>query len=110
MNIRSVLHTCNRPVNVKSLYDEHFLDGPVGVHYREVLLYLYTCNTHCYNSVDLPTNCQLLLVTMIFPNVTSIVLLENSSLLYFYSKMCRNEIDTRYWRKEGKNNIKSESD
>ncbi len=31
---------CKSSVRAKPPYNEHFLEGPVGVHYREVLLYV----------------------------------------------------------------------
>jgi hypothetical protein len=35
------LYTCESSVNAKPPYNEHFLEGPVVVHYRDVSLYQF---------------------------------------------------------------------
>ncbi len=42
------LYTCESSVNAKPPYNEHFLEDPVGVYYREVLLYWNKNFSHIY--------------------------------------------------------------
>jgi hypothetical protein len=45
------LYTYKRSVNAKAPYSEHFLEGPIGVHYREVLLYMDISKQYRYGYI-----------------------------------------------------------
>ena len=59
------LYTCKSSVNTKPPYNEHFLNGPVSVHYREVLLYIFfefTCDSVIHFTCERTHNIHLFLI------------------------------------------------